>query len=87
MFASFREAQRAGALPEVPLVVVTATSNEWPPGWDPKVFDRLRAQQQKDLAASVPGGTQVMADGSGHDVPHEQPEIVVSAISTVLGAV
>ena len=88
VFASFREAQRAGALPHVPLVVVTATAAiDWPPGWDPKVFDRLRAQQQHDLATSVPGGTQVMADQSGHDVPHDQPEIVVSAISTVLGAV
>jgi predicted alpha/beta hydrolase family esterase len=87
VFASFQEAQRAGALPDVPLVVVTSTaSGEWPPGWDPKLFNRLRAQQQRDLAASVPGGTQVMADRSGHDVPHEQPEIVVSAISTVLGA-
>jgi pimeloyl-ACP methyl ester carboxylesterase len=73
VFASFRDAQRAGALPDVPLVVVTGTSNEWPPGWDPKVFDRLRAQEQKDLAASVSGGTQVMADRSGHDVPHDQP--------------
>jgi pimeloyl-ACP methyl ester carboxylesterase len=86
VFASFREAQRAGDLPQVPLVVVTGTSNDWPPGWDPQVFDRLRAQQQHDLATSVPGGTQVMADRSGHDVPHEQPEIVVSAISTVLDA-
>jgi pimeloyl-ACP methyl ester carboxylesterase len=86
VFASFDEAQAAGALPDIPLVVVTATKSEgWPPGWDPKVFERLRAEQQRDLATSVPGGTQVMADHSGHDVPHEQPEIVVSAISTVLG--
>lgn len=84
---SFSEAQEAGDLPDVPLVVVTATRNEgWPPGWDPEVFDRLRASQQKDLATSVPRGTQVMADQSGHDVPHDQPEIVVSAVSTVLDA-
>jgi len=87
VFASLEEAQGAGALPNVPLVVVTATAAiDWPPGWDPKVFNGLRAQQQRDLATSVPGGTQVMADQSGHDVPHEQPEIVVSAISTVLDA-
>jgi pimeloyl-ACP methyl ester carboxylesterase len=87
VFASLEEAQGAGALPDVPLVVVTATAAiDWPPGWDPKVFNGLRAQQQRDLATSVPGGTQVMADKSGHDVPHDQPEIVVSAISKVLDA-
>jgi len=88
VFASYKEAQESGGVPEVPLVVVTATESAgWPPGWDPKLFDRLRAMQQKDLAASVPGAKQVIAEGSGHIVPHDQPEIVVSAISTVLGAV
>ena len=87
LVASFTPAHPV-ALPEVPLVVVTAGKSEpWPPGWDDQVFDRLRAAQQKELAASVPGGTQVIAKESGHDVPHDQPEIVVSAISTVLGAV
>ena len=87
VFASFKEAQKSGDLPQVPLVVVTGTKSAgWPPGWDPKVFDRLRAMQQKDLAASVPGGKQVIAEESGHVVPHDRPEIVVSAISTVLDA-
>jgi len=87
VFASFDEAQGAGGLPDVPLVVVTAPeSADWPPGWDPALFNRLRAAQQKDLAASVPGGTQVIADQSGHDVPHDQPEVVVSAVTQVLAA-
>jgi pimeloyl-ACP methyl ester carboxylesterase len=87
VFASFSEAKEAGDLPDVPLVVVTAAENDgWPPGWDPEVFNRLRAGQQKDLAASVPGGQQVIANESGHDVPHDQPDIVVSAVATVLAA-
>ena len=84
LVASFTPAHPV-ALPEVPLVVVTAGKSEpWPPGWDEQVFDRLRAAQQKELAASVPGGTQVIAKESGHDVPHDQPEVVISAISKVL---
>ncbi len=51
ILASFDEA--AAPLPDVPLVVVTATEGgaDWPPGWDPAVFDRLRAEQQADLAS------------------------------------
>jgi len=58
VFASFKEVQGAPPLPDLPLVVVTAGISEgWPPGWDAKVFDRLRAEQQADLARLVPGGT------------------------------
>jgi hypothetical protein len=72
----------------VPLVVITATSSDgWPPGWDPQLFDQLRAEQQADLATRVPGGQQVSANGSGHDVPHDRPDVVVDAINHVLAAV
>ena len=85
LLASFAQAQGASALPRVPLVVVTAGRSEgWPPGWDAKLFDRLRAQQQRQLAGLVPGGEQVIAEHSGHNVPQEQPEVVITAIETVL---
>lgn len=85
IYRSFDQARKAGPLPHVPLVVVTATVSEgWPPGWNPKLFDRLRAQQQADLADQVPGGQQVFAEGSGHDVPADRPDVVVNAINRVL---
>jgi pimeloyl-ACP methyl ester carboxylesterase len=85
ILASFDQARRAVDLPRVPLVVVTAGISEgWPPGWDPKLFDRLRAQQQADLAAMVPGGVQMFARNSAHDVPNQQPDVVIDAISKVL---
>jgi len=88
VFSSFDEVRAAGRVPDVPLVVVTAGAGEdWPPGWDPTVFDRLRSRQQADLAAMVTGGRQVFARQSGHDVPHDQPEVVVRAIEDVLGRV
>jgi pimeloyl-ACP methyl ester carboxylesterase len=84
-YASFEEAQAAGELPEVPLVVVTAGLSEgWPPGWDPEVFDALRADQQADLAARIAGGRQVIAEGSSHHVPSQQPQVIVEAVESVL---
>jgi len=85
VFASFKEVQGAPPLPDLPLVVVTAGISEgWPPGWDAKVFDRLRAEQQADLARLVPDGTQLIARKSAHDVPLQQPDVVVKAIESVL---
>jgi pimeloyl-ACP methyl ester carboxylesterase len=86
-FASFEEVQAAGALPEVPLVVVTAGISEgWPPGWDAELFDRLRAEQQADLATLIPGGRQVVAERSAHHVPSQQPEVIIEAVESVLAA-
>ena len=85
VFSSFDEVRAAGPLPAVPLVVVTAgVPEEWPPGWNPKVFNRLRSRQQADLATLVPGGRQMFARQSGHRVPDEQPEVVVRALDDVL---
>jgi alpha/beta hydrolase fold len=85
VYASFKEVQKAEPLPDIPLVVVTAGRSEgWPPGWDPDVFDRLRAEQQADLANMVPNGQQVIARHSTHEVPLQQPLVVVKAIQTVL---
>ncbi len=84
-FASFEQAQDAGPLPEVPLIVVTAGISEgWPPEWDAELFDALRAEQQVALATLVPGGRQVIAETSGHHVPGTQPEVVIEAIESVL---
>jgi pimeloyl-ACP methyl ester carboxylesterase len=88
VFESIRQVGAKQGLPSVPLVVVTAGKSEgWPPGWDPQLFDRLRAEQQADLATLVPGGLQVIAEDSAHEVPAQQPQVIVDAINTVLDAV
>jgi pimeloyl-ACP methyl ester carboxylesterase len=83
-YRSAGELREAGALPHVPLVVVSAGVSEgWPPGWDGRLFDRLWAGLQKDLARSVPGGRQIIAEHSRHAVPQEAPNVVAEAIVTV----
>lgn len=87
-YASFEEMQAAGPLPDVPLVVVTAGESEgWPPGWDPAIFDALRAAQQEDLATFTSKGRQVIAEGSTHHVPSQRPDIVVEAVHSVLAEI
>jgi pimeloyl-ACP methyl ester carboxylesterase len=88
-FASFKEAQSAGPLPGVPLIVVSSGKTDpdtWPPDWDAAVFDKLSADLQNDLVNLVPGGRQVIATNSGHDIPRDQPELIVEAIKSVLSA-
>ena len=84
--ASFEQAQATADLPEIPLVVVTAGISEgWPEEWgDPAVFDRIRAGHQEDLASRVPGGVQVIAQRSTHQVPSQEPEIIIGAVEQVL---
>ena len=48
--------------------------------------DRLLQQLQRELAQLVPGGRLVIATQSGHDIPHEQPELVLDAIRDVVRA-
>ena len=85
LYASYKEVQAAPSLPDRPLVVITAAKPaDWPPGWDPHVFDRLRAAEQKDLVGRVSDGTQIVAKNSGHEVPSTEPTVVVKGIEAVL---
>jgi pimeloyl-ACP methyl ester carboxylesterase len=58
-----------------------------PPGWPVEEDERLWRQLQRELAQLVPGGRLVIATESGHDIPQEQPELVLDAISDVVQAV
>ena len=49
--------------------------------------ERLWLQLQRELAQLVPGGRLLIATQSGHDIQHEQPELVLDAIRDVVQAV
>ena len=87
ILASFDLVRAAPAMPDVPLVVVSHTvadPNEWPTGWDPKKFDALQAGLQADLVKLTTNGKQVFAEGAGHDIPMERPDVVAAAILELL---
>jgi pimeloyl-ACP methyl ester carboxylesterase len=78
-----RLALRRSPLRPMPLVVLARGRPD--PGVNP--VEQLWRQLQQELAQLVPGGRLVIATESGHDIQHEQPELVLDAIRDVVLAV
>ncbi|MGH8120023.1 MAG: alpha/beta fold hydrolase, partial [Gammaproteobacteria bacterium] len=81
---SARQVDHAGALPDVPLVVVTRGKRVWP---DDPLGDSLEREWQKmqgEMVGFVPHGRQVIAEHSGHLIHLEQPDLVADAILSVV---
>jgi len=87
-FANFAvsaaQVRMAGALPQVPLVVISRGRRVWPETPMGDALERAWADLQADLAASIPGGRQIRAERSGHLVHLDQPELVAGAVREVL---
>jgi pimeloyl-ACP methyl ester carboxylesterase len=77
--ASIRQTRKAPPFPPIPLVVLTATDHASPPE-----FEREWQQIQGQLAAQSPLGHQVIAEGSGHDIQNDEPQLVVEQIRELL---
>jgi len=73
---SNRQVRNAGPFPDVPLTVIAATDHgPYFREWEPTL---MRLQRQ--LATLSPQGALVVAQGSGHDVQLDRPEIVIEAV-------
>ncbi len=86
------EAQTGAALAvhplrRMPLAVITHGGEHFPPGSQDAAQERLWQQLQDELAAMQPGSSHVIATGSGHDIQHEQPELVLAQVRRVVAAV
>jgi pimeloyl-ACP methyl ester carboxylesterase len=66
-------------LPPIPLVVLTATDHQSPPDFE-RDWRRIQAQ----ITAQSPRGHQVIAEGSGHDIQDDRPELVIEQIRRLL---
>jgi pimeloyl-ACP methyl ester carboxylesterase len=82
-----REALRRSPLRPMPLVVLAHGRPDDPGAAFVEQEERLWRQLQRELAQLVPGGRLVIATQSGHDIQHDQPELVLDAIRDVVRAV
>jgi pimeloyl-ACP methyl ester carboxylesterase len=82
-----RQALRQSPLRPMPLVVLAHGHPEDPDAPFVAQDERLWRQLQRELADLVPGGRLVIATHSGHDIQHQQPELVLDAIGDVVQAV
>ena len=89
------QARRSRIPPGVPLVLIDAVSPPEVP-FATSAIRRLRAKQREEIDAesraykrwldTIPGARLVTTDWSGHNVPIEQPQLVVEAIRGVVRA-
>ena len=85
--AQTRAALAAHPLPRMPLAVITHGGLHFPPGSEAAAQERLWQRLQDELAAMQPGSTHIIATRSGHDIQHEQPELVLAQLRRVVTAV
>jgi len=81
---SASEVHMSGALPEVPLVVVTRGRRVWPEDPMGDALERAWTEMQLDLVSSVPGARQLIARNAGHLVHLDEPEMVAHAVRMLL---
>ncbi|WP_433176760.1 alpha/beta fold hydrolase [Actinoallomurus sp. CA-150999] len=86
------ELRRAPALPDIPLIVLTAMGHDptqahlWP-GDLLREINEMKRTIHAELVASVPRGEHRVLDDAGHGWMHEErPDVVLGAIADVLRA-
>lgn len=81
---SAEEVRGAGALPAVPLLVVSRDAAQ---GLPDAAAEARWQQGQQALAALVPGGEWWTAARSGHEIHRDRPDVVIAAVRRVLARV
>ena len=84
---SAQQVERAGTLPDVPLVVISRGKRVWPDDPYGDALEREWKKMQGEMAGFVPHGRQVIAGKSGHLIHLEQPDVVADSILSVVNEV
>jgi pimeloyl-ACP methyl ester carboxylesterase len=86
-----RAARRAGTLRPIPLVVLSHGRaddlSQRPPGWPLAEEEQVFRELHAELVRLVPNGRHIVAEGVGHDIHQEQPDLVNDAVHQVIAAV
>jgi pimeloyl-ACP methyl ester carboxylesterase len=70
-------------LPKIPLIVLTAGDRpDWPMFSEEagKALAEAGMAFQKKLAKLAPGGEHIIVEGAGHNLHHDNPEVVIQAV-------
>jgi pimeloyl-ACP methyl ester carboxylesterase len=84
LLASAAEMRAAAALKPMPLFVLSAPAKPQPPSGAEGA--RIHDELQSALAHLLPGGSQLLAEKSGHFIQLDQPELVTDAVRKVVVA-
>jgi pimeloyl-ACP methyl ester carboxylesterase len=79
---SNKQVKGAGPFPDVPLGVIAATNH----GPYFKDWEATLMRLQQELAMLSPQGRLVVAEGSGHDIQLDRPNIVIEAVMRIVAA-
>ena len=86
--ATYDELRSAGALPDVPLLILShgqpPSAACCPTGWPIQEQEQLWQQLQEELAKLTPSGEQRVVPDSGHMIHQAQPDAVVGAIAEMV---
>lgn len=77
---STRQVREAGPFPDVPLTVVAATDH----GTDLHALEPVLLRFQARLAAMSPQGRLVVAEGSGHQIQDDRPDLVIDVVRAII---
>jgi pimeloyl-ACP methyl ester carboxylesterase len=78
VITSSMQINASAPIQQMPLVVITAAYEDWLPKTNQ--IETVRQNLQKELVGLVTGGIHVKAEGSGHYVQLDRPELVIQAI-------
>ena len=86
--ATYDELRSTGALPDVPLLILThgqpPSADCCPPGWPITEQEQLWQRLQEDLAKLTPSGEQRVVPDSGHMIHQAKPDVVIDAIAEMV---
>jgi pimeloyl-ACP methyl ester carboxylesterase len=81
---SSRQVQLNGSIPTVPLIVISRGMPEWEGNEKLRRREKIWIELQQDLTRLSPYSQHLFANHSGHNIPHDQPQIILDAISEVM---
>lgn len=81
---SAEQVQQNRSLPDIPLVIVSRGKPEWFGDAVLQAREKTWNSMQRELFLLSPLSRHVFAHQSGHDIPFEQPDIIIEAISEIV---